>query len=177
MHINNEVQPGDRFGKLVVRDIILNSKRNRLVECDCGVIFAGYSYNLANGTTTRCSACAIKDRVGKPNLANRIDPLQRTINDQWNVFRKHARKHGDDFISKEYWFALTQLSCVYCKSQPSNVRKAVAHATDFWYNGIDRIDSSIGYVVGNVQTACWTCNRMKGNMSHEDFLTHIRKIA
>lgn len=177
MHTNSRVQPGSRFGKLIVREIIIGSKRNRLVECDCGVIFAAYSYNLENGTTRRCTACANKDRLGKPNLKNRIDPVQRTINDQWNVFRKCARKHGEEFITKDKWLSLVTSDCVYCQSPPTNIRRAVAHAQDFRYNGVDRIDSSLGYVSGNVQTACWTCNRMKGNLSHEAFLAHIRKIV
>jgi hypothetical protein len=51
-----------------------------------------------------------------------------------------------------------------------------AHA-DFRYNGIDRVDSSMGYVAGNVVPCCSTCNRMKLDHSYDDFIAHIKKIV
>jgi len=41
---------------------------------------------------------------------------------------------------------------------------------------LDRIDSSCGYVPGNVQFVCTRVNRMKMDMSHTDFLEWIDKI-
>jgi 5-methylcytosine-specific restriction endonuclease McrA len=43
-------------------------------------------------------------------------------------------------------------------------------------NGIDRIDSNKGYTMDNCVSCCWTCNRMKGNMTQQNFLEHISKI-
>jgi len=176
MHINRKIKPGDRFGKLVVTERILGSKKNARVKCDCGTIFDTYTYNLANGKTFRCARCV--DRKGKPCYANRIDPLERTINEQYNVFRKNARKRGEVFLSRDEWLELAQRNCVYCGEGPSNIRRAsVPHAKDFSYNGIDRIDSSRGYEQGNVQPACWICNRAKSNMSHEEFVAWVCKVA
>lgn len=178
MNTNSIVSVGTRYGNLVVIERIRGQKRNARVRCDCGTEFDTYTYTLSGGLTTRCKSCVDESRRGKPLFANRIDPRQRTINDQWNVFRKAARKKGDNFITKDEWLDLSQRVCVYCGVAPSNCRKAaVPYAEDFWYNGIDRIDSSKGYVVENVQPACWVCNRMKGNMSHDDFLAHIRRIV
>lgn len=177
MNMNREIAVGNRYGSLVVIGRILGQKRNARVKCDCGSEFDTYTYNLSNGTTRRCLACANAERKGKANLANRIDPRQRTINEQWNIFRKAARSKGADFIDKTTWLDIVLSVCVYCGAGPSNCRKAsVPHAEDFWYNGVDRVDSSRGYEPENVQAACWTCNRMKGNMSHDDFLAHVRRI-
>lgn len=41
---------------------------------------------------------------------------------------------------------------------------------------VDRIDSSIGYVEGNIQPLCLRCNLMKLTDSHVDFISHINKI-
>lgn len=45
------------------------------------------------------------------------------------------------------------------------------------YNGsLDRIDSSLGYVKGNVQFVCWTVNRMKGEGTKEELIEWAKKI-
>lgn len=43
-------------------------------------------------------------------------------------------------------------------------------------NGIDRVDSKIGYVIENCVSCCYTCNIMKHAFSIEYFLSHIEKI-
>ena len=50
-----------------------------------------------------------------------------------------------------------------------------AHA-DFRYNGIDRVDSSKGYLPNNVVACCTTCNRMKLDHSRNEFITHLKSI-
>lgn len=42
---------------------------------------------------------------------------------------------------------------------------------------IDRIDSGIGYEVGNVQLLCWGVNLMKQDLTVKDFRFYCRKIA
>lgn len=46
----------------------------------------------------------------------------------------------------------------------------------FKYNGIDRIDSSKGYIEGNVVPCCKTCNVSKMDMNYFEFINHIKKI-
>lgn len=42
--------------------------------------------------------------------------------------------------------------------------------------GIDRMDSSIGYVPDNVAPCCWKCNDMKGTLTMEQFMNQVSKI-
>ena len=44
-------------------------------------------------------------------------------------------------------------------------------------NTIDRLESDEGYQQGNVVPACWRCNRMKGTLSLDVFLWHVRAIV
>ena len=44
------------------------------------------------------------------------------------------------------------------------------------YNGLDRIDSSKGYELGNVVPCCMRCNSAKNNMTVEEFKEHIKRI-
>lgn len=43
--------------------------------------------------------------------------------------------------------------------------------------GLDRVDSSKGYINGNVLSCCPKCNTAKNDMSYEDFLNHCFKIT
>lgn len=45
------------------------------------------------------------------------------------------------------------------------------------YNGIDRVDSEKGYVVGNCVPCCYEVNRAKSNMTQSDFLELVRQIS
>ena len=44
------------------------------------------------------------------------------------------------------------------------------------HGGIDRKDSSIGYVSDNVVPCCEHCNMMKASLSINEFLSHIDRI-
>lgn len=35
------------------------------------------------------------------------------------------------------------------------------------FNGIDRVDSSVGYIFANCVSCCWNCNDLKSNNSLE----------
>jgi len=43
-------------------------------------------------------------------------------------------------------------------------------------NGIDRVDSSIGYEMKNCVTACADCNKLKSNRPLGEFLELVRRI-
>ena len=44
-------------------------------------------------------------------------------------------------------------------------------------HGIDRIDSTVGYIVDNVQPACSACNMMKSNHTDQEFIDHCKRVA
>lgn len=58
---------------------------------------------------------------------------------------------------------LWQHPCYYCGSDIDTI-------------GLDRIDNTQGYTLGNVVSCCTTCNRMKTNLTIEVFLTQCKRI-
>jgi hypothetical protein len=57
----------------------------------------------------------------------------------------------------------SKTTCAYCKR-----KRAFS---------INRIDSSKGYVIGNLQPLCWLCNRMKGKHKEPTFFRHMERVA
>lgn len=95
---------------------------------------------------------------------------------------------GREFsLSLEKFVALITASCHYCgcpptvltagisKSKSGKIRRA--WASRIAKNGIDRIDSRLGYVDGNVVTCCLRCNIAKGVLSYDDFFAWIDRAA
>lgn len=81
-------------------------------------------------------------------------------------------------LSGEEILRLVKSKCHYCGDINSNHFKYTQpnFYYDFYYNGIDRIDSSKGYIKGNVLPCCKTCNISKMDMNYNDFINHIVKI-
>ena len=76
-------------------------------------------------------------------------------------YTRSARKKGVSFeLSKEYFDELIKGNCAYCKRRPTT-----------WF-GIDREIPSVGYIIGNIVTCCWDCNRDKHENAND--ITNIR---
>ena len=91
---------------------------------------------------------------------------------------KGAKERNLEFnLSDDEFDSLIFGNCHYCNSLPEEHDRNTNHTEiPFLRNGIDRVDSSKGYTIDNCVTCCSTCNRMKSNMSCNDFIKHIQKI-
>lgn len=73
--------------------------------------------------------------------------------------------------------SLSRMNCYYCDAAPSCVARRKGYPGEVIYNGLDRIDSSGGYVIGNVFPACKWCNQMKMDMPLSNFISQCKRIA
>lgn len=96
----------------------------------------------------------------------------------FGAYRGKAKVAGREFsLSKEYFIQLIKAACYYCGLPPVQKLTTVLPAhSDFLYNGIDRIDSSKGYIEGNVVSCCKICNEMKMDRSQVEFLQQVEAI-
>lgn len=99
----------------------------------------------------------------------------------------HYSGKGLDF---ETFCKLIEEPCYYCgdvKTKTFNralrdrqrglaVSDAAIELGEIKYNGIDKINPDLGYVEGNIVTACFVCNLAKHLMSQDDFLNQVEKI-
>lgn len=101
--------------------------------------------------------------------------------------RERGRALADVELGEAETRWLLAMDCWYCGApaaqSPCQARYAVqtrgrdAVRLAWGVNGIDRVDSAGSYARGNVCTACWRCNRMKGPMGRDAFLRHINGIS
>ncbi len=96
-------------------------------------------------------------------------------------YKDNSKKRNIEFnLNFEQFDILITNNCNYCGSPPmynprwyERMNKNQKHLDT---NGIDRIDSNLGYTMDNCVSCCSKCNLMKNVTSKEDFLNQIDKI-
>lgn len=94
-------------------------------------------------------------------------------------YKYDAKRAGRDFLlTSDEFRKLTKSNCFYCGCQPSTIMNDNRNGSngEYIYNGIDRIDSDMGYFSSNCIPCCKDCNWMKKNMSTSEFINRIRNI-
>ena len=134
------------------------------VKClRCGKTRQTTWHSFISKTKSKCKSCAnckgsymeemFKDKTG----------FESKYRLRFANIKSGAKKRNIYFdLTEEEMYNLLTSPCNYCGCNNSN--------------GIDRIDSSKGYITENVVPCCAMCNRMKNNYSLEAFKTQIRKI-
>lgn len=93
-----------------------------------------------------------------------------TKNDVEKVLKEYKRSAKKRklpfFLTFRDVAVLIRSPCCFCGYEPLDDER----------NGIDRIDSSLGYVHGNVSPCCSNCNFCKGSMSDREFLDLVNRI-
>lgn len=93
------------------------------------------------------------------------------------IIKRHNTRDCDgQVISFDTYCNLTHSKCKYCGEQHSNCVKDKKHDIYYQYNGIDRLDSSVGYTQENCVPCCKTCNCAKLCMSEEQFHEWIKRV-
>lgn len=96
------------------------------------------------------------------------------------LWRTHVqgclKRRLDNLITIDEYETFTKKCCHYCGMPPLNKTK-YKHYANMKYNGIDRIDNALPYVLGNLVPCCKLCNAMKSSLSEASFLIHILTIA
>ncbi len=166
---------GKRFGTLTVLNkadpIRIGVRLNPtwLCECDCGVKKVVAAIYLRRGSTTSCGCLR-----NVPDRLRQISIEERFYN-YWKVNRDVKIK-GMELSYKEFISLVTQ-NCYYCGQEPKMVYTIKNSRIVLYYNGIDRVNNDHGYYIENCVPACNACNRMKLQMSQQEFFEHIKRIC
>lgn len=126
-----------------------------LFSCDCGGHLESLPANVrrTSGGTTSCGCVQKKRQHGKAWLSQMIYD-----------YKKHAEKLNVTYeLTRDTFEQLVSEPCRYC-GDPSR-------------NGIDRLNSNLGYTEANCVPCCKVCNYMKRKMSVMEFIGHVRKVV
>lgn len=110
---------------------------------------------------------------------------QTGLKNLFTTYNGHARRKSREFnLTIDEFQALTSGNCYFCNAKPSQViannarnPNKISHWGDYTYNGIDRLDNTIGYIKSNCISCCGICNWAKSNRSVDEFKSYIRNIC
>ena len=173
-HAKNEV--GNKYGKLTVleRYVYGSGERKKdamwVCECNCGKRHISSGKNLRRGNCSACKVC--KFLTGEESSFRQL----------LNQYVQNAKNYGRVFeLSEDRFRELVKQSCYYCGREPSSVYKRgreakLADNSFLLYNGIDRMNNSLGYTKENSITCCGICNSAKSDRDIRDFIDWIKVV-
>jgi len=184
--------PGEVFGRLVVVSKANYTKWKKTIytcKCSCGNIL-DVPQNRLRGNKTRSCGCFAKEQS---SIRNSLPPGEASWNEWYNNYKKSAIFRDKDFLLPfEDFKILCTHNCYWCGEIPHkwnkyttlkgvNTRTRIPTQNKIdqsWIevNGIDRLNSSLGYTTTNSVPCCSTCNYMKRCLGEKEFFAHITKI-
>lgn len=172
---------GQKFGKLMVVEEAYRKKNVYWkCRCDCGTEVIIRGADLRNGHSVSCGCARIDGAIKTAKKMLSSDPKQASARHVYT----NGYKDGD--ITFERFLIISQEPCHYCGTMPekSNVynkyRKKAATTVlgnldigNFYYNGLDRIDSSKPHNIDNTVPCCKWCNYAKSTRTLDQFVEWI----
>lgn len=173
---------GEKYGRwtIVAFSHFTEHTANRdsmwLCRCECGNTKTIKRGSLTSGNSRSCG-CLGSELVVLRNRKHIFDNESVPFNNLYRIYRNGAEKRGYEFaINKEEFKTLTKTSCFFCGLPPSSVVRS-KWGDEYVYNGIDRLDNTLGYIDGNCAPCCKTCNRAKNDLPYDEFVAWIRRLA
>lgn len=160
-----------------------NEKQRRVFNIKCNYCNNDYISTIENFRDVRksgnsCQKCS--------NIQNKSYETLTMSESQFGIiysnYKSRAKSKGIEFtLDKNLFKNLIFSNCHYCNSEPNKFRIDRVKGSreidnSFLSNGIDRIDSSKGYIEGNLLSCCEDCNKAKRNLSYSQFLELIKDI-
>lgn len=165
---------GQRFGMLLVVEeavVIRGKGKGRAAYwrclCDCG------NYAIATGGNLRQNRRKSCGCLSERNIEN------TGLNILLGFYKKKAAARHIFFnLSRETFYLLIKGNCHYCGRKPGQIihRNKTQGKVQILYNGIDRIVSDKGYQPDNCVSCCKFCNRLKADLTLEEFKENIKRM-
>jgi hypothetical protein len=167
----------------------LNGHRRKLVEvrCSCGSVEKRRADHVAKGYSKRCKKCSAKKTIADHPEHGWLTHSWSGVGDLSSTYfgqlKSNAAKRNLSFeVTKEYLWELLVAQAFKCalSGVPIELSKKIKGCNVDWAYvtaSPDRIDSSRGYVPGNIQWVHKEVNIMKQSHGQQEFIEWCRKIV
>lgn len=158
--LKSDIVIGKKFTRWLVLERAPGYKNRKAtyfkVLCDCGVIKFVEHASLVLNKSQSCG-CLHKERlISRQTKPNNYAAIHKVF----TSYRAGARQRGHLFeLSKDELVKIITQNCYYCDKPPNLIKKTVGGQIHF--NGIDRVDNRLGYILSNCVPCCSDCNYMK----------------
>jgi hypothetical protein len=164
---------GKKFGRWTALSYTSTSIEEAawICRCDCGTERRVLAKSLRSGQSRSCG-CLNRDIYKKELGLSAETTLYRSYKS------RSAKARGLTWeISREEFSKIIKLPCYYCGHLPSNIWKAQSGNGDCVYNGLDRKDNTLGYILSNVVPCCYVCNRAKKDIPYQQFSEYLDSLT
>lgn len=170
-----------RFGRLIALFPTEERKNTSVLwfcKCECGNVCKKRATGLIKGRIRSCGCLEKENRIYISKMAPNKKPLgEASFNALLIRYKQSAKKRNLSFsLTAKDFRKLTSSICTYCGREPAAIKIDGRRNGQYSYNGIDRIDSSVGYILENCTSCCSVCNYAKRDMSQKEFLTWINQV-
>lgn len=172
---------GTKFGDLIIigeptkHTTGKTTRAMFLCKCKCGRETWITGSQLRKGKRLRCTYCAYRER---PQSTERLSNLERYYS--LSVVRRCKKGKIKNNISLDDYEKIIKQNCYYCGEPPKKIsylnKNRIALKSDFYGNGVDRINSLGNYDVDNCVPCCTQCNIMKMSYTKDEFFSKIKII-
>ncbi len=177
--ISRLITPGQKYGMLTAIEEM--PRENRWghffkFRCDCGKEKISSATHVFHGKTNSCGCLHKKSVVSAANI-NRKNFGESTLKMLYINAKDNATRRNKQFVlTFDEYCELVQRECYYCQ-EPPHKYKTKRYYGHVFINGLDRIDSSLGYFKDNIVPCCKTCNSAKGELTQDQFYAWIDRVS
>ena len=178
---STKTKVGDHYGRLTVVKRVENvygKTPKFLCVCACGNMKEVVGQPLRNGITRSCG-CLQRESLFQLVEKRRLKPGEAAKHEVFSNNKRGAKNRDIEWrLSEEEFHIIGSKTCAYCGVPPSNTTKEKYGVYGVHvYNGVDRVNPTLGYFRTNCSPCCWMCNRFKQRMSLEKFLSWAQKVC
>jgi hypothetical protein len=162
---------GKKFGRLLTIERLGSFYK---CKCDCGNIKIIKSSSLTRSKCpTRSCGCIVKEKGN-----HQLPYGEAQFNFLYRVYRKAAKERNLIFdLERDTFRKIITSNCIYCGAEPRQVCYRSDLNGGFSYNGIDRVNNKLGYIISNVVPCCETCNKAKRDLTLDVFMSWINRLV
>jgi len=142
----------NNYEKVVLKGL---NYRQRLIEADVDQYLNKNAENAKQWRANNPDKVAVSNQSRLENIKIHYSNYKRSANDKNLNFE----------ISTEEFDKIIKAPCHYC-----------GIIQERGFNGVDRVNSEVGYVTDNCVSACSMCNYMKASLSENAFLGRVEHI-